>query len=517
MAGKVTTLFIDDTEIRLLVAKGKRVQKWARLPLEPGLVRDGVIRDEAQVVERLRELFKLEKVTAKKVIAGLSGLNSLYRLITLPELPEAVRDEAVRHEARRVIPVSLDQVYLAYQPLPSPKGETRLFLAAFPRNAADALIRTLRQAGVEPYLMDLAPLALCRNANEPRAIIVNAWSTNLDIVVMVDRVPQVIRSLSLPSEATSLSEILPAITEELDRTITFYNSSHKENPLDSTVPVFVSGDLAESPESWQSLAGKPGYSVSILPSPMEFSEGFNPNQFMVNIGLALKELLLEKEEANFSLVNLNALPQVYLPKARPMAGILIPIAIAIVGIGALFYTVPLLQNSMAETDALRAQLPPAQRLVAEHQKAIITLQEQVAQAEPQIKPVEATAGVFEATFTNLGEVRAQVDKDLSQIVNLVPADIALLYGGDTVTIDVELLDQAEITHSVEQVTVTGVAPGEEGYKGIFRYARALRSSGRFSMVIISSIEAYEEIIEEEEDDDEEEIKRGFNFTFILKQ
>ncbi|GAG98875.1 unnamed protein product, partial [marine sediment metagenome] len=68
MAGKVTTLFIDDTEIRLLVAKGKRVQKWARLPLEPGLVRDGVIRDEAQVVDRLKELFKLEKVTAKKVI-----------------------------------------------------------------------------------------------------------------------------------------------------------------------------------------------------------------------------------------------------------------------------------------------------------------------------------------------------------------------------------------------------------------------------------------------------------------
>jgi len=212
-------------------------------------------------------------------------------------------------------------------------------------------------------------------------------------------------------------------------------------------------------------------------------------------------------------VNLNALPQVYLPKAQPVAGILIPIAIAIVGIGALFYTVPLLQNSIAETDALRAQLPPAQLLVAEHQKAIITLQEQVTQLEPQIVPVEATAGVFEATFTNLGEVRAQVDEDLSQVVNLVPADIALLYGGDTVTIDVGLLDQTEITHSVGQVTVIGRNSDEAA---IFRYARALRSSGRFSMVIISSIEAYyEEIIEE--DDDEEEIKRGFNFTFILKQ
>jgi len=509
------TLFIDDTDIRLLVTKGKRVQKWARLPLEPGLVRDGVILDEAQVVDRLRELFKLEKVTAKKVIAGLSGLNSLYRLITLPELPEAVRAEAVRHEARRVIPVSLDQVYLSYQPLPSPPGETRLFLVAFPRNAADALIRTLRQAGVEPYLMDLAPLALCRNANEPRAIIINAWSTNLDIVVMADRVPQVIRSLSLPSEATSLPEILPAITEELDRTITFYNSSHLENPLDATVPIFVSGDLAEAPESWQSLAGKSGYPVSILPSLMEFPESFNPSQFMVNIGLALKELLLEKGETNLSLVNFNALPEVYLSKAPRVGRILIPIAIAIVGIGALIYTGSLLQNSMAQTDALRAQLPPAQRLVAEHQKEIVTLREQITQLEPQSEPIEATAGVFEATFTNLVEVREQVDGDLSQIVGLVPAEVALLYGGDKVTIDADRLSEALIEHEVVQVTVKGVAPDEVA--DIFKYARALRSSGRFSMVIISSIEAYEEIIEEEGVEEEDwEVVRGFNFVFLLK-
>ena len=76
---KIVTLFIDDTNIRLLIAKGKRVQKWARLLLEPGLVRDGVIIDEAQVADRLKELFKLEKVTATRVIAGISGLNSLYR------------------------------------------------------------------------------------------------------------------------------------------------------------------------------------------------------------------------------------------------------------------------------------------------------------------------------------------------------------------------------------------------------------------------------------------------------
>jgi len=45
MAKKVTTLYIGDTEVTLLVMKGMQVQKWAALPLEPGLVSQGLITD----------------------------------------------------------------------------------------------------------------------------------------------------------------------------------------------------------------------------------------------------------------------------------------------------------------------------------------------------------------------------------------------------------------------------------------------------------------------------------------
>lgn len=492
---KVVTLFIDDTNIRLLVARGKRVQKWARLLLEPGLVRDGVILDEAQMADKLKELFKLEKITATRVIAGISGLNSLYRLITLPELPEAVKAEAIRHEAGRVIPVSLSQVYYSYQPLPSPKGETRFFLAAFPRNAADALIRTLRQVGVEPYLMDLAPLALCRTVNEPRAIIINANITSLDIVIMADRVPEVIRSLSPPGEATSLSEALPAITEELERTIAFYNSSHQEKPLDSTVPMFVCGDLAESPESWQPLAGKSNYSVSILPPIMEFPEGFNPHQFMVNIGLALKELPIEKGKTNFfSIVNFNALPDVYLPKAPQVGRVLIPIAVAIIGIGLISYMWFLFQGTTAQTNDLRDQLAATEPLIATQQMEIAKLKKQIANVEPHIM-TEATAEVFEATYTSFEQGRERIDADLSKIAQLVPYTVDLL----------------EINHEGDSATISGIAPSEDD---VFGYARELRGSGQFSSVVILSIQEDIVIINEGEEEEEEIIRYGF--VFLIK-
>jgi archaellum component FlaC len=322
-------------------------------------------------------------------------------------------------------------------------------------------------------------------------------------MVIADRLPQLIRRVSLPSEAELLAEKLPTITEEFSRTVAFYNSSHLEKPLDSTVPVFVCGELAEAPETWQSIVGRLNSPVSPLPSPVESPEAFSPNEFMVNIGLALKELLPEKGEDNFSLVNLNTLPKVYLPKALPMARILTPIGIA-VGIGILVFMGFLIQNSAADTTELRSELALTESHIAQQEEEIATLKEQIEQVETQIESVavevelveaevelvEATTGVFKATFTSLEEVREEVNADLAQVVILTQGTVEL----------------TGVNHGGSSVTVNGIAP-QEG--DIFRYARDLRSGGRFPLVIISSIAEYTKEVEEEE-------IKAFSFVFLLK-
>jgi type IV pilus assembly protein PilM len=460
MAKKVTTLFIRDTVINLLVMNGQRVEKWASLPLEPGLVSQGLIVDEAQVADKVKQLFKETGVKANKVITALSGHDSLYRIITLPELPEAILPEAVKREARRTIPTPLEEVYYSYQRLSAPRGEGRVFLVTFPRNLGDALVKTLHQAGIRPYIMDLAPLALCRIPNEPRAIIVNARLEHLDVMVIADRLPQVIRRLSLPGEAASLEERLPLIAEEFTRTIAFYNSSHIEKPLDSTVPVFVCGDLAAVPESWPSVVGLAGYQVSLLPSPVETPEGFNPNEFMVNIGLALKELLPEKGEANFSIVNFNALPQVYVPPRFSIARVLIPVGV-VVGIGLIIFGVIFIQNNRAHTEDLRSQLAVVQNSVTQKQSEIATL-------AAQVGSLEATAGELDTRITTMEQGRAMFHEDLTQIVELAAEQVTL--GG--------------VSDGGSSVSVSGSASSEDN---IFSYARALREGGRFSEVWINSI------------------------------
>ena len=480
MAKKVT-LYIEDTDIKLLVAKGDQVEKWASLLLEPSLVRDGVILDEDKVADSIKTLLKLGGVGKKKVVVGLSGLNSIFRIISLPELPQTLLPEAVNNEASRVIPVPLEQVYLSYQKMVSPKGETRLFLVAYPKNSTDTLIRTMKKAGLRPHAMDLAPLALGRCANAPRAIIINSWLTYLDIVIMVERMPRLIRSLSLPVEASSVEEKLPAIAEELSRTVSFHNSSYPGEPLDSSVPVYVCGDLAEASGSWESLVGKDGYQVSVLPPPMQFPETFSPDQFMVNIGLALKGKRVGGEGDYSSVVDFNALPDVYRPAAIKLTRVVAPVVVA-VAIGALAYGgllvrdasvgISLLESQTEELNSqmndLRSEILLINEAIAGQNEALASIPDEVAQLESDVQTVQATKAALAAKLTSLEEGLDKTSGDLREVVNLLPDNVTLL----------------EIRHEGNVVILGGSAPGEDD---IFAYARALRSGGRFSEVIISSI------------------------------
>jgi type IV pilus assembly protein PilM len=485
MAKKITTIFIRDDAINLLVMHGERVEKWAVMPLEHGLVSQGLIVDDTQVIEKIKELFKLQKLGMGRVIAGISGHNSVYRIITLPELPEAVLPEAVKREAKRVIPVPMEEVYLSYQPIAGAPGETNVFLAAFPRNIADTLYQTLHKAGLQPYMMDLAPLALCRTVNQPRSIVVNDRADHLDIMVIVDRIPQLIRRLSLPSETESLAERLTTVTEEVDRTIAFYNSSHQEEPLDAAVPMLVCGDMARTQENWQALSDKSTHPVSVLPSPVESPEGFDANEFMVNIGLGLKEVLPEKGEGNYSLVNINTLPEVYRPKAVRLPSIIAPVA-AVIGLGILVYLGILVANKSNYIDVLTSELTPLEQLTVRESQEIADLDEQAALLTPQIAELEAVTNVFNDNYSSLAETRDRISGDMSQIVSLQPGNLLTM-----------------INHANDVITVNGISANESS---IFSYARALRNSGRFSTVVILSIEAVEE----------NEVITDYNFQFLLR-
>jgi len=472
MAKKVVTLYINDTSLKLRVAKGNRVKKWATLPLESGLIKDGVVVDEAKVAAKIKELFKTKREISKKVIIGMSGLNSLSQLITLPHLPEAMLSEAVEREAERALPVPLDELYISWQIIPASGEETLVFLTALHRKTVDAMVKALRQAGVKPYLMDLAPLALTRMVDKATAMVANVRSVELDIVIMVEGVPQLIRSLSLPSEAGSPEDRLSLIREELERTIKFYNSGHPEKPFEPGLPIFVSGELVEAPEARQSLADELKHTILPLPSPLKPPKGFDSSQYMVNIGLALKELSPEKR-ASAVLVDLNILPEVYRTKALTLSKAFIPLG-TIAAIVAIYFLGGLVQNAVADTANLQNQVGFTNRLLEIRLEKWQSLEDEVAELLDQVGELEEPNEVLTAVLGNFGSQRKIVNDDLKSAISdsNLPGNVDL--GG--------------ITHDGIVLTVSGTSPSETE---VMEYANALNDTDKFAQVTVTLIEKAE--------------------------
>ena len=473
MAEKVMALYLEDTNVKLLVARGRKVERWATVALEIGLVKDGVIIDENRVAKKLRDIFATVKrakgtdlIGGKgKIIVGLSGRDSLYRVLSLPVIGDALLPEAVRREAGRVLPVSLNELYLAYQRIPGNASEIRVFVAAFPKKATDVLVRTLRLAGVTPRVLDLAPLALCQSVNEPRAIIVDARQDNLNIMVMAERVPQVIRSLVMQSEGKSISENMPTIIEEFSRTVAFYNSSHQQSPIGSDVPVFVSGDLANVPATWPALVGKLNSQVAVLPSVIECPENFPASEFIINLGLAAKELALEKEAGNYSLVNLNALPTSALPQPVDPYRIIIPV-VAVAGIAIVFFMWNTWQTTKHDIVLLNGQLTSSQNTIASNTKAVAALTEQNRVTQAQIQPLIDAANVLNIKLNSITTKRTVANADVHQIV----------------TLDIPTVIMTGLNFGDSGINVNGSSATSTD---ILTYAQALRDTGKFDTVVSS--------------------------------
>jgi len=452
------TLDIEDTCIKMMVVKGRRVEIAATLPLEPGLVEDGVVVDKAAVSQRIKELMAAHGVAERQVVVSISGIHSIYRVVSLPRLPKGLLSEAARREMERVMPVPLNELYTSWQAIPVSDIEIAICLVGLPRNTIDAMLDTLHEAGLESSVMDIRPLALARVTDEKDALIINVQPASFDIVVMVDGIPELLRSLPFPSGDVSAADKVAAVKEELDRTVTFYNSSHKASPINENTAAFVSGELGEM------LVEALGYPVKPLPEWLSYPEGFVASEYAANIGLALKQGGIGRSQVR---VDINVVPAAYLPKPRPIVEV-VSWAFVVIAVAVLVPLAVLTQREYRESSALQTQVDAAQLQVRvrEGTKADVEeLQAKVAQAK-------AGTAVFEQPLDDFEAQRERVNRDLSKVTSLLPG-----------TIDLDSIDYGE-----EDLEISGTAPDEAA---ILSYCRSLRDTGRFSEVLVSDMHEVE--------------------------
>jgi hypothetical protein len=188
-------------------------------------------------------------------------------------------------------------------------------------------------------------------------------------------------------------------------------------------------------------------------------KGFNASEYAVNIGLALKQVKTAKSQVR---VNINTVPEVYLPKPRPVIEV-VSWAFVAAAIVVLVPLAILTQQSLAKTSALQAQVNNVQLQVQAKQRAKVVLDK----LQADLVKAKAAQDVFKQPLDGFKVQRAKVNGDLSRITSLLPG-----------TVD---LNSVGYGKSFE---ISGTAPDEATILG---YTRALRDTNRFAQVIVSDM------------------------------
>ena len=87
-AGKVVTIETSTTSLRLMETEGGRVTKWASRSLEPDTPEE-VISDPQALSAAVKQLMASSGIKGGDVIASVSGLYSISRIVMVPVLPGA--------------------------------------------------------------------------------------------------------------------------------------------------------------------------------------------------------------------------------------------------------------------------------------------------------------------------------------------------------------------------------------------------------------------------------------------
>ncbi len=454
MAKRIVTLEIDTTAIRLMETSEGRVVKWASLALDPTLFEDGVISDPPALSAAVRQLMDSSGIKARDVIASVSGLYSVSRIVTVSTPPGGgvTTREAVLEAAEEIMPLSVDELYLSWQTIATGEGAQQALVVGVPRDVIDAEMRALRIAGINPRTLDLKAIALARAVNKEQALILNIEPSSFDIIIVANGIPEVIRTIAWQPDDLTEEERVEHLAMNLELTVDFYNSHHTDAPLDPATPFLITGQVSGDLDLMEKLPARVGYPLESLAPPLECPKHMPVSQYAVNIGLALKGQTPSKslEQDSYLPPDINLLPETYKPW-KPSARQVYLAGAAVVAIALLFPLYQMTAGAMDKTADLQAEYTS------------LTNEMQLIQLEIRNRePLKQAIGEYN-TIVDMG---GGFTEDLSVISS----------EAERLGVQVE-----SIAHQGTNITIT-CQTEPESYIVFREYVTALEESGRFATV-----------------------------------
>jgi type IV pilus assembly protein PilM len=160
---------VGSTAVRVAeVAAGEIpvIVRAAQVPLPPGVVEAGEVRQPEVVAEALRELWSKAGVKSKQVHLGVGNQRVVVRELALPWLPEKELRDTLGFQVQEFIPMASEEAVLDFDPLgemdQGGRRMVRILLVAAHKPMVNALVEAALAAKLDPQGIDLTPFAVIR-------------------------------------------------------------------------------------------------------------------------------------------------------------------------------------------------------------------------------------------------------------------------------------------------------------------------------------------------------------------
>jgi type IV pilus assembly protein PilM len=159
-----------------------------------------------RTAQALNDICIKAHVTSRKAVAALPTFAVFSSLLTLPAMNEQEVGQALTYEAKKIVPLPLDEMILDWKVLPGPVATARrdktmrVLLTAAPKNLVKQYLDIFRLAKIEILSLETEAFALGRAllGLEPSvAVLVDVGALTTDVAVVQDHIPLLNRSIDV--------------------------------------------------------------------------------------------------------------------------------------------------------------------------------------------------------------------------------------------------------------------------------------------------------------------------------
>lgn len=143
--------------------KGQTLKAFGGLPLKPGAIKDGVIRDGEHVAGVIRKLFLQHKIRNAKVALSIGGYSAIVKKIVMPVMDDDSLQKSLLVEAEQYIPFDIKDMRMDFRIMGSVAqnpNQLNILLIAVKSAVVNQHVDVVALAGLTACVVDVDAFAV---------------------------------------------------------------------------------------------------------------------------------------------------------------------------------------------------------------------------------------------------------------------------------------------------------------------------------------------------------------------